>query len=143
MSVLDQICSQKKTHIAQKKSHRSIEELADIAKTLSPPRGFIKTLRKTAGPALIAEIKKASPSKGLIREGFDPKEIAQIYKQNGASCLSVLTDEPYFQGHDDDFKMAHQAVDLPILRKDFMLDPYQIYESRALGADCILSLIHI
>ena len=111
-------------------------DLEEIIKDRRPGRGFRYNIRKQEGPALIAEVKKASPSKGLIRENFDPVEIAMAYEQAGATCLSVLTDEPYFQGKDEYLVQIKKAVNLPLLRKDFMIEPYQIFESRALGADC-------
>lgn len=142
--VLTRICNDKKQHLAKKKAAVSLTELQERIKTQEVPRGFINALQKTysnGDVALIAEVKKASPSKGIIREDFDAVAIAKIYQEAGASCLSVLTDEPYFQGHDDYFKSVHQNVDLPLIRKDFMIEPYQIYESRALGADCILLIM--
>ena len=141
MNTLEQICEKKKEHVAFKKSLRSLEDLQYIASEQPLPTGFLSQMKRAKGTALIAEVKKASPSRGIIREDFDPVEIAKIYKESGASCLSVLTDEPYFQGHDDFLIDVKKAVDIPVLRKDFMVDPYQIYESRALGADCILLII--
>lgn len=105
------------------------------------PSGFLSKMKSTTGTAIITEVKKASPSKGIIREDFSPVEIAKIYKESGATCLSVLTDEPYFKGHDDFLIDIKKNVDIPVLRKDFMIDPYQIYESRALGADCVLLIM--
>ncbi len=140
-SVLQEICEKKAAHVKDQKASISLAELESIAKDAPPPRGFIKALRAANGPALIAEVKKASPSKGLIREDFDPAQIAKIYEGNGADCISVLTDEPYFMGHDEYLKTVKQTVSLPLLRKDFMIDPYQIVESRALGADCILIIM--
>lgn len=141
MNTLEKICDKKKEHIAYKKSLRSLADLQYISSEQPLPCGFLSKMKRAKGTALIAEVKKASPSKGIIRENFDPVEIAKIYKASGASCLSVLTDEPYFQGHDDFLTDIKKAVDIPVLRKDFMVDPYQIYESRALGADCILLII--
>lgn len=140
-SVLQEICDRKREHVAAQKAKYSLADLESLAAEAESPRGFINALRNANGPALIAEIKKASPSKGIIREDFNPTEIAHIYEDNGANCLSVLTDEPYFQGHDDYFKAVKAEVKIPMLRKDFMVDPYQITESRALGADCILIIM--
>lgn len=142
-NVLEQICAAKKTHVAECKSRRTLSEVADAAARATPPRGFAKALRAASGDGygLITEIKRASPSKGLIRPDFDPATLARAYADGGATCLSVLTDIPYFQGADDHLVMARAAVALPVLRKDFMVDSYQITESRALGADCILLII--
>jgi indole-3-glycerol phosphate synthase len=141
MSVLHDICMKKIAHIEMCKSQVKLAELKAQAKDVPAPKGFIKAIKNAAAPAIIAEVKKASPSKGIIRSDFDAGKIAKIYEQNGAACLSVLTDSPYFQGSDEDFRAARAAASLPILRKDFMIDPYQIYESRALGADCILLIM--
>ncbi len=141
--VLTKICTDKAIHVEKMKQKRSIDDLIALRQDQEAPRGFINALAKKSKhqTALITEVKKASPSKGVIREDFDPVAIAQIYAQSGAACLSVLTDEPYFQGHDDYFTAIRSEVSLPMLRKDFMIDPYQIYESRALGADCILLIM--
>ena len=140
-SVLKEICERKARHVEEKKAQTPLSDLEALAKNATRPRGFTNALKNATGPALIAEVKKASPSKGVIREDFTPVEIAKIYESNHADCLSVLTDEPYFHGHDDYLKAIKAAVNLPLLRKDFMIDPYQIVESRALGADCILLIM--
>ena len=142
--ILDRICGDKLDHIKACQAARPLGEVTAAARSADPVRGFENALRekvKAGGYGLIAEVKKASPSKGLIRSDFDPATLARAYARGGASCLSVLTDVPYFQGHDDFLGQARGAVDLPVLRKDFMLDPYQVTEARALGADCILLIM--
>lgn len=143
MSVLDRICAGKRVLVAERKQTRSLAAVEAAAAAASPPRGFAASLRRAAatGYGLIAEIKRASPSKGLIRADFDPPALARAYAAGGATCLSVLTDVPSFQGDDAYLVAARAAAPLPVLRKDFLLDPYQIVEARALGADAVLVIL--
>ena len=137
-NVLDQIVADKRQEIEQAKTSTPVTELEAQIADAPQVRDFVAALKNAPGIGLIAEVKKASPSAGIIREDFDPVAIATAYQANGASCLSVLTDEPYFQGHLDYLKAVRNAVDIPVLRKDFIIDPYQVVEARAAGADCIL-----
>ena len=143
--VLARICADTREDVARRKAVRSVDSLTgEITSRNDKPRGFGRALKSAAAAgryALIAEIKKASPSGGLIRPDFDPPSLALAYQSGGATCLSVLTDARYFQGTAGHLVAARAAVDLPVLRKDFMLDPWQIYETRAMGADCILLIM--
>lgn len=142
--VLSEIAAYKRIDVAARKRERPLAEIESQAMVAGMPRGFAASIRRHAEPgrpALIAEIKKASPSKGLIRADFDPPSLARAYEAGGAACLSVLTDGPSFQGADDYLVQARAAVTLPCLRKDFLVDPWQVAESRALGADCILIIL--
>ncbi|MCB2081238.1 MAG: indole-3-glycerol phosphate synthase TrpC [Rickettsiales bacterium] len=144
--ILAEICAAKQTHIATRKHALPESALQAQVKQAAAPRGFqhaLQTRRDHGLFGLIAEIKKASPSGGLIRAEFHPATLAQAYAEGGAACLSILTDTPYFQGKDHYLTEARNAVSLPVLRKDFMLDSYQILESRALGADCILLIMAV
>lgn len=140
-TVLEKILSRKAEEVQARKARLSLAELEAEAKHASAVRGFARAIAEQVAqrkPAVIAEIKKASPSKGVIREHFVPAEIAQSYAEGGATCLSVLTDIDFFQGSDAYLKEARAACNLPVIRKDFLIDPYQVIEARALGADCVL-----
>ena len=142
--ILKTILAKKAEEVARRKTGMSISNLEEIAAGVERPRGFYNLLQskvQAKKPAIIAEIKKASPSQGVIRENFQPVTIAQDYAMNGASCLSVLTDKEFFQGSEAYLQMVRERCPLPVLRKDFMIDAYQIYEARALGADCILLIV--
>ncbi|MDD2760395.1 MAG: indole-3-glycerol phosphate synthase TrpC [Methylomonas sp.] len=142
--ILKTILAKKLEEVTRRKANTSIALLQEIAGGVQGPRGFYQALRSKADaqkPAIIAEIKKASPSQGVIREDFKPVDIAVDYAMNGASCLSVLTDKEFFHGSEANLQMVRDKCPLPVIRKDFMIDPYQIHESRALGADCILLIV--
>ncbi|MEQ8232508.1 MAG: indole-3-glycerol phosphate synthase TrpC [Gammaproteobacteria bacterium] len=142
--ILTEIVAHKQTEVTARRAARSLAELEAALAGVEPPRGFVAALRQAiaSGRAgVIAECKKASPSKGIIRADYDPAAIAASYARGGAACLSVLTDERYFQGADAHLVAARASCTLPVIRKDFMVDPYQVVESRALGADCILLIV--
>lgn len=143
-TILDKILATKQRENTERSKVVSLEQLKEQVQTASPVRGFLKALQAKIAdqhPAIIAEIKKASPSRGIIRENFNPLEIAQQYEKAGAACLSVLTDTDYFQGSTEYLKAARAACKLPVIRKDFIIDPYQVYEARAMGADCVLLIV--
>ncbi len=142
--ILKKILARKAQEITEACEKISMRELSERAASASVPRGFITSMLKRIqqdDPAIIAEIKKASPSKGVIRENFNPAEIAKSYSDGGAACLSVLTDRDFFQGAPEYLKAARDACDLPVIRKDFIIDEYQVYEARAMDADCILLIV--
>ena len=142
--VLKKILARKQQEIDERSAHTSIDDLKQLISRASPVRGFIKAIEKKLAKgetAVIAEVKKASPSKGLLREHFVPAEIAESYQAGGAACLSVLTDKDFFQGDEAYLKQARAACELPVIRKDFIIDDYQVYEARAIGADCILLIV--
>ena len=142
--ILQKILARKREEIAENAWLRPVAALQKQAAAMPPARGFVSAIRARIAqgkPAVIAEIKKASPSKGLLRADFRPAEIARSYERHGATCLSVLTDRDFFQGADEHLQEARAACSLPVLRKDFTIDPYQVHEARALGADCILLIV--
>lgn len=139
-TILGKIVDRKHEEFKTRLKQRSLKDVEELAKGATPVRGFAQAL-STKRPAVIAEIKKASPSKGIIRENFNPAEIATQYQDAGATCLSVLTDVDFFQGADENIQIARNHCDLPALRKDFLIDPYGVIEARALHADCILLIV--
>ncbi len=142
--ILDKILAHKVDEVAQRARQTPLITLRERLRDTAPPRGFIDAIRtrvQSGQPGVIAEIKKASPSKGLIRNDFDPQALARSYATGGATCLSVLTDERFFQGADEFLGQARSACSLPVLRKEFITDSYQLYESRVLGADCVLLIV--
>jgi indole-3-glycerol phosphate synthase len=142
--ILDRIEAYKRTEISEAKVRMPFATLQRNVRDHDPPRGFVHAIEQKLGErriALIAEIKRASPSKGVIRENFDPPNLAKAYEKAGAACLSVLTDGPWFKGKLEDLEAARKATHLPAIRKDFLYDPYQVYEARAFGADCILIIM--
>lgn len=143
-NVLDEICTRKAEHVAVQKRLHSEQALQNLATAQPAPRGFRAALdrkQRARDIGLIAEVKKASPSKGIIRSHFQPAELAQSYERAGATCVSVLTDAPYFHGADTHFIEARAAIALPMIRKDFIIDPWQVLETRAMGADCVLLIV--
>ncbi len=142
--ILQKILRRKVEEVVERSANVSMRELSKQVEGIPATRGFIEAIESRLAqgkPGVIAEIKKASPSKGIIREAFHPADIAESYENGGAACLSVLTDADFFQGHENDLKQARAACRLPVLRKDFIIDPYQVYEARVIGADCILLIV--
>ena len=142
--ILVKILNRKLEEISERSARVSIADLQQKCLSADPVRGFIRSIENKINnnlSAVIAEIKKASPSKGILREDFNPAEIASSYAANGAACLSILTDKDYFQGHEDYLQQARAACELPVIRKDFIIEPYQVYEARAIDADCILLIV--
>jgi indole-3-glycerol phosphate synthase len=142
--ILQKILQRKREEITERSRTLGMDDLKRQIKSASAPRGFIRAIEnkiRQGQPGIIAEIKKASPSKGVIRANFNPVEIAKSYEQHGAACLSVLTDRDFFQGHEEYLQQARAATSLPVIRKDFIIDPYQVYEARAINADCILLIV--
>jgi indole-3-glycerol phosphate synthase len=143
-TVLEKILTRKREEVSERRGRVGLTELERLAAAADPVRGFARSLQaqvRSKQPAVIAEVKKASPSKGILRENFVPADIAKSYETGGATCLSVLTDIDFFQGADEYLQQARAACKLPVIRKDFMVDPYQVVEARALGADCILLIV--
>jgi len=143
-TILENINIRKRQEVAERSARLPLEELVAKARNQPEPRGFVRAIESRLAlgrSAVIAEIKKASPSKGIIRKDFYPAEIAKSYAAGGATCLSVLTDRDYFQGSEEYLQQARAACSLPVIRKDFLIDPYQIYEARAIGADCVLLIV--
>ncbi len=142
--ILQKILARKREEIAERSTRTPLQDMLALAQDADAPRGFIRAVEnkiRDGQPAVIAEIKKASPSKGLLCENFDPEAIAHSYAQHGAACLSVLTDADYFQGSEEYLRQARAACALPVIRKDFIIDPYQVAEARAIAADCILLIV--
>ncbi len=142
--ILKKILARKQQEIAERSARVPLAKLQELAENALPVRGFVEAMQAkiAAGQsAVIAEVKKASPSKGLLRADFHPADIAKSYQAGGAACLSVLTDQDFFQGHEDYLQQARAACDLPVIRKDFIIDPYQVFEARAINADCILLIV--
>ncbi|WP_086930937.1 indole-3-glycerol phosphate synthase TrpC [Agarilytica rhodophyticola] len=142
--ILKKIIARKYQEVEERSHFRKLSELQSLARDCAPARGFVNAMEqriKAGEPAIIAEIKKASPSKGVIREDFDPAAIAKSYESGGAACLSVLTDEDFFQGSDEYLQLARGVCQLPVIRKDFIVDPYQVFEAKVINADCILLIV--
>ena len=139
--ILDRILANKYLEVARRRSEAPIEQLREQALTQTPPGDFVAALKRAGRPALIAECKKASPSKGLLRPEYDPAQLARTYAENGAAALSVLTDAQFFRGSLNDLSAARETAVLPVLRKDFIVDGYQVYETRAAGADAVLLIV--